>query len=71
MVLKSCNTGSLNFQNNISRVLTQQNPGLTIYSASHNWGADGRVQYHSNSKLHYGVYNKYQDGRFLYGVPNK
>ncbi|MCD9577070.1 RHS repeat-associated core domain-containing protein [Flavobacterium soyae] len=73
MVLKACYSGSLEFQNNISRVLTKQNSGLTIYSASHNWGSDGRVFYTKANKVrHDGAgFNKYQDGRYLNQVKKK
>lgn len=71
MVLKACNTGNLDSQNNISRVLTKSNPRLTIYSASNNWGSDGKVWHHSGGKLINGGFNKFQNGIFLYSVPNK
>jgi RHS repeat-associated protein len=73
MVLKSCNTGSTKFYNNISRVLTKQNPGLTIYSASHNWGSDGNVFYTKSHKIvrSDAGFNKFKDGQYLGQVKNK
>ena len=72
MVLKACETGKIiPYKSNISHVLTKDHAGLTIFSPSSYWAANGQIQYHIGSKLYYGVYNKYQGGKFLYSVPNK
>jgi hypothetical protein len=71
MVLRSCNTGSEDVYNNISRVLTKQTPGLTIYAPSSYWASNGRVQWHSKGKTYYGHFNIYQGGSLINHVNNK
>jgi hypothetical protein len=65
MVLKSCNTGNESYSSNISRVLTKQFSGLTIYAPSSYWAMNGKVQYHSKGITYYGRFNKYQNGSLV------
>lgn len=72
MVLKACETGSYRMNNqNISQILTANNPGLTIYAAASYWRANGSVYFTSNGERYYPGYNKYYGGELTGNVSKK